>query len=499
MNKKLLRLTLIPLLLLSGCSNNKDGKDQNLPIHIHDFEITDLGEIHNYYCEEDDFSRTENHFFSPLVKEESFKQKTGGISTYYYSCPVCGHLSNETFSVNLEQKYTLIPGPSDATIDDIAYSYLGTGISALGETVENLVNSYLNRFIRKGNQPQNNDIIIKKYSYEYVSSYIDGTPIVLTSSITVPFYKGNPVINAIDIDNHPTFTDASEACSECIDIYAITVLLGCAVIETDLIGFGISESMPADYHCQHLLSRNTVDGVLAGFNLIKNELDIDVKDLPMFNTGYSQGGYDAMALLRYMEKEATQEEKNTIKLTHSITGSGAYDFEVMIEDCLSNQNYECPEYILMGVITAYYYHNELTYGKCVEDFLTEQGKRYISPIINKSASGIRNVKRGGSKISDVFIEDFYKREGIFYSIIKRYAKEEGLLDGKWKPKGKLDIFYSTKDELVSPNCSKKAKEVFKGLDNVRFIALLSGDHRSIAIDYYIYVAKTIENKLKTIL
>lgn len=412
-------------------------------------------------------------------------------AVYYKSCNSCDEVYSDTFEYGEPLKYCLVGDPKESNFESIISTYVDD------PTITMIANALGTGLIEKwiGN-PQN--VKFKRYSFEYETVLLDNSRIVMSGAITFPCLNGEPFVRFIDVDNHPTFTDASEAPSKGFDIYCITTIIGALVIECDLLGYGRTEEYPTDYHCRHLATRNTVDGILAALDLIKNEISISIDNLDMFNTGYSQGGYDSMALMRYMETEATEEEKAKINFKETFSGSGAYDLAIMFEDSLKKADFMFPEYILMALITAHEFHPEIFGDTKIEDFLTDYGKLFIEPILNKNDAAVQELKNktddGGNLIyktpSDFFTFDISNPDPTLYKIMKDYCDEENLLDGKWMPKGLLYIYYSPDDELVSPNCSLKAKELFKDLENVE-ISDGSGDHRTSAIYYYLEVIDSI--------
>ena len=95
---------------------------------------------------------------------------------------------------------------------------------------------------------------------------------------------------------------------------------------------------------------------------------------------------------------------------------------------------------------------------------------------------------------DVFKAELFDSNSAIYNAVKEAAELENILDGKWTPSGEVYIYYSVGDEMVAPACSLKAEEMWKELPNVSFdkIGFLVGsDHRSAAIEYYIYLLAAI--------
>mgnify|MGYP003291100098 CR=1 FL=1 len=429
------------------------------------------------------------HIFLELPKEELLVKKDYFEGTTYYKSCSCGEVSTETFTTSEKPHYTLLGESSEISLNDYVEKCTPETLDDyMKELALVMVSTLSEQILGEGT------ITLKRYNFEYESLDIDNKPIILSGSFTYPCLDGEIKISSVDFDSHPTFTDKKESVIKGPDIYSILSIVGSLVLEFDLIGFGLTEEMPACYHCRHLSNRNTVDGIIAAYYILK-ELGIDITTYPQYFTGYSQGGFDSMALLRYYEEESTDNEKTIINPIACFSGSGAYDLKVMFDESLQNEEFQYPEYLLMGIITAKYYHPEIFGEHTIEEFLTDYGKRFVEPIISKDDAAIQALKQeidsnGQSiykQIGDFFnIEFINNHESPLREIVDRYCKQEGLLGGEWKPTSNLHIYYSDEDEIVTSKCSHKAEEIFASLENVHFTELFD-DHRTAAIYYYLCV------------
>lgn len=347
----------------------------------------------------------------------------------------------------------------------------------------------------------NGTITYRRYNFVYPSRYFDGTPIMLSGCFTIPYLNGKIKAKSISITSHQTFTDLSEAPTKGFDMLVTPALTGSVVIEFDLVGFGITSDLPMDYHCRHLSSRNTIDGVLAAYSILENEFGINQKDLKVYNVGYSQGGYDSLALLRYLEQDASEKEKEIIHINRTMSGSGAYDPLLMFDTSLANDKFDAPEFLLLAIMSGFSFHADKLEGFTYDDFLTDYGKEFIEPLTLKSASKLSLVKEKtdnkGQYIytgpHSFFKEELFNKESNIHKAITNAVEEENLLDGKWVPEGKVNLFYSEDDKTVTPNCTLKAQEVFSSKigQNIK-IGTITGDHGTAAVYYYIEVINQLK-------
>ena len=342
--------------------------------------------------------------------------------------------------------------------------------------------------------PENLKLV--KYEMHYFSVDLKNQAALMSASLTVPYIDNEPFIEGFVVDSHPTLTDLNECPTKRWDKYLINCIPGNVVLQCDLMGFGTQADKISDYHCRHLSNRNTIDGIFAAFEMIDDYYDITGEDLPLYNVGYSQGGFGSMALLRYMETEATEEEKERINITKTFSGSGAYDINVMFDNCFKIEDYQYCHYLIKGILTTHHYHPECYGELTVEDYLTEYGKEFLDPLIRKDNAALEEVlnkKDGqGERVytgpKSVFNQEYLNPESALNKAVVKACEKENLLDGNWMPEGDIDIYYSPYDTMVTPKCSEKAAELFKDLDNVEIIkSEKKVDHRDYGTDFYISV------------
>ena len=333
-----------------------------------------------------------------------------------------------------------------------------------------------------------------KYTFVYKSKDIHNNPCIMSAALTIPYIDGEPSVKALVVDSHPTLTDLKEAPTAHWDKYLINAFASNAILQCDLMGFGVQSDKISDYHCRHLANRNTVDGILSCFDILDEKFSVKSNDLPLYNIGYSQGGYTSMALLRYMEEEATENEKDRIKITKTISGSGAYDINVMFDECFRIENYQYCQYLIKGILTTHEYHPD-AYGSIkVEDYLTDYGKEFLDPLIRKDGAKLDKVlkavdEKGYPKYQgpkSVFNQEYLNPESDLNKAVVKACEYENLLDGNWFPEGDLDLYYSKGDTMVTPKCTEKAIELFKDKENVEvYESLLEIDHREYGTVFYI--------------
>lgn len=452
MKFKLFILSAMSIAFLAGCSS-----------HVHTFKDVYTFDEKNHWKEATCEHKEEKGDFGP----HSFNEN--------YVCTVCGYEEFDHKNYHIER------------IEERPMKDYLQKVIKLPELVVELI-------------PEN--LTFVKYKMYYYSTDLQDNKVLMSSSLTVPYLSGEAYINGFVVDSHPTLTDLMEAPTERWDQYLINCIPGNVVLQCDLMGFGTQSDKISDYHCRHLANRNTVDGIFAAFELIEDEYDVDAENLPLYNVGYSQGGYTSMGFLRYMEQEATPEEKERIKITKTFSGSGAYDINIMFDECFKIEDYQYSHYLIKGILTTYEYHPESynQYGVTVEDYLTEYGKEFLPPLREKNNAALEEVLNRVDPITgervykgpkSVFNQEYLDKESNLNKAVVAACEKENLLDRNWYPKGEIDIYYSPYDTMVTPKCTEAAIKIFKeeeDLDNVGIIEATDKiDHRQYGTTFYISV------------
>ena len=429
--------------------------------------LTSCGHNHTFSSE---WSRDDiNHWHAATCEhKEEVSDKAAHSYDDAYICTVCGY---NAFG---EKSYCILP----------EYGYM-KGLDYMAKVLK--VPEKIVQLLPEA-------VELYKYTFIYQSKDIKGQNCLMSASLTIPYIAGEPTITGIVMDSHPTLTDLKEAPTARWDQYLINAFAGNAILQCDLMGFGIQSDKISDYHCRHLANRNSIDGLLACFDILDTNYGVKSDKLPLYNIGYSQGGYTSMGILRYMEEEASEYEKSRIKITKTISGSGAYDINVMFDECFRIENYQYCQYLIKGILTTHEYHPD-AYGDIkVEDYLTDYGKEFLDPLINKDGAKLEavlnevdasgNKKYQGPK--SVFNQEYLDPESDLNKAVVKACEYENLLDGEWYPEGDLDLYYTPYDTMVTPKCSEKAIALFGDLDNVDVHeSLFEIDHRQYGTVFYV--------------
>lgn len=422
-----------------------------------------------------------NHNWQNIVKPEYYAGRatyTHGTK-YYKSCPGCGAISKDTFAAEDKLTYTVDAAFTEKDDDGMA-----------GVIKQDIIKIFIG-----------DDELFRKYTIHYETYNLQNERITLSAAVVVPFKENGAKVNikGFVIDHHPTITGAEAAPTKMWTEMTLNSVAECVVLQPDLLGLGDTVDQEFDYHCRHLSDRNAMDAALATQKFIIDKFNVDIASFDTYNVGYSQGGYDSLSFLRYMEQEATEEEKAVVHIDETYSGSGAYNIQTMFDKSLDNPDFNYTEYVLMGVMSTHAYHPEAYGDLKVDDYLTDLGKELHAVLDLKNDAKLAEFKEKHQyKPKDIFVKEYLEdKQGVYAKAVQRAAAPENLLDGNWKPAGKVWLFYPVNDDIVTTKCSEQALELFEDLENVDYhIDHISPTHRDAGTPFYVFTFIDLLKKIK---
>lgn len=325
--------------------------------------------------------------------------------------------------------------------------------------------------------PKGTTVTIIDYLYE--SSDGQGGKARLSAQLLVPETKGRVRNESLIIDNRATQIADADVPTNQLNVGAVLCLSGAPVVTADLLGYGASVHLPISYNCYHTAGVNTVDAAVVAQQMLHSKwlgLGLKTRTLPVYNEGYSQGGYDALAVQRYLETEASRSVVAQLPLKKTKCGAGAYDQRAFLEAVMKWEDYAYSPYIVTSVISFMNYHRELFPDDfTIESILNEKVRNsQLVERINSKLYGDRAIKDyvleildGDISMSNLFDEDLINPNGKLHKICMEVAGHETIMDG-WKPKAPVDFFHAKNDDCVPVECMYAAREAFKDCHNVTF-------------------------------
>ncbi len=273
--------------------------------------------------------------------------------------------------------------------------------------------------------------------------------------------------------HHGTITREEDAPSYFIsDQYmaaAFYSATGFIIALPDYLGYGTSRHLDHPYEHGRSLATASRDMLRAvrEFDLRSDEFNISDK---LFLTGYSQGGYTTMALLKLLEEEHLTE----FSITAATAGAGAYNKTLFAEYLVElDEELEYLNYFLWVLDT---YNSVYSIDRPYSYYFNEPHATTI-----EQYGVFANIEMNPRNL---FTTQF------IYGIITGDDTEfaEALADNDnydWKPSTPLQLYHGTDDDFVFYFNSSTAYEAMKarGSGSVELITIEGGNHATTITDY----------------
>jgi dienelactone hydrolase len=317
----------------------------------------------------------------------------------------------------------------------------------------------------------------------YTTEYPKGTKINVSGVLLVP-ENYDPLFPVVVL-NHGTYGNRNSAPSKEVQNHfsmstevflgmAITSAFNCALLMPDYIGYGESQSVTHPYIHEESLGQTGLDFIRA-FREYANDPAVSMQfNSNIFITGYSEGGYAAVALHKAIDAHPSE----GLKVIKNVAGAGAYDLEAFSKAIVSN-----PQPLGLRMLSSYLwvlgmYKNDFMYSKVYADIFSETDNALLQSIGYNLA--YFSNETAGLTLHDVASELFQPEfiSGILDETdaeFIRISRENSLVD--FVPKDSLIFVWGDADSWVYPVNSENAYSVMrnKGCKVASYIQL-GGDH-----------------------
>jgi pimeloyl-ACP methyl ester carboxylesterase len=324
--------------------------------------------------------------------------------------------------------------------------------------------SSVSLFVRSG---------IKTYRIVYKTKNTDGTEVQASGGIVVPTGISEPL--ALASLQHGTILNDNEAPSYFnfnseAAIGAFLAATGYIVAMPDYIGYGESKNLPHTYEHREGLATASLDFIRAAKEFIRqNNLNWNEK---LYISGYSEGGFATMSLLKKIEEETGSE----FNLKAATCGSGAYNKTQSFKNLLNATT---------GAVASnnrLYLWVLLTYDR-IYKINRPMNQYFKEPYATQIQSQQQNVTISatiGTIVQDSFKTNFLNGTDTAFG---NAVKDNDVFD--WKPKSPLRLYHGDADPLVAYINSKTAFDAMRarGATNVELVTLPGRDHGTAVQDY----------------
>ncbi|MGB3587603.1 MAG: lipase family protein [Tunicatimonas sp.] len=221
----------------------------------------------------------------------------------------------------------------------------------------------------------------------------------------------------------------------------------------DYLGFGASSSLVHPYFDYESSAQSSVDMLKATQEFLTEQEITFSNDL--FLTGYSQGGYVAVATLKYLD-ENPDELPNT-EVVATAAGAGGYNIRQGMEMILQGTTYPVPANLAYLV---YAYQQTNNWSRPLTDFFQEPFASQIPDLFDGSNStGFINSQLP-TILNDLFQPDFLANIRNSSDSEFLTALEENSVHD-WAPQTPLRLFHDIKDDVVPAEVSENTFETMQ--------------------------------------
>ena len=215
-----------------------------------------------------------------------------------------------------------------------------------------------------------------------------------------------------------------------------------AIVMPDYYGFGGSADRPQAYLDAETTACGSIDAYLAAVHLLEDR-EVDIPDR-LYSFGYSQGGFNSMANLKYV---STHPGLN-IRFEKVICGGSPFDVELTWNEYINGAFRNSIAFVPMTLVSI----NEtqqlhIGYGNLFKDKLLANWEDWI---LSKTHTTSEISKLLGTHdLSDILNDDFMAGRGDAFSAVLRVCQRYSLTRGWTPPTGtKIILFHSEQDDTV---------------------------------------------------
>ena len=301
---------------------------------------------------------------------------------------------------------------------------------------------------------------IVTYKLSYTTKY-DNKNITASGTLTMPDTPGEYPLVLVE---RGTILENSDSPSESIlPSYEVLSGMGFIVFVPDMIGYGDSNDILHPYFDYEYSATASIDMYHAVVEYFDESKSTTTTNNDFFITGYSQGGYSAMATYKYII-----EENIDIDIVAVGTGAGGYDVMALVDNILKKDTYPATVLLAMPMVT----YNELYAHKPTSDIFNSPYDAMVQSVIDGDKEWNDIAYSLPTTIKDVFnadlIDDLKAGKITFLTnpIIENSVHN-------WAPKLPLRLYHFPYDEIIpiATTYSTLNKMNDKGATDVEFIAI----------------------------
>ncbi|MCQ2143315.1 MAG: hypothetical protein MJY56_04525 [Bacteroidales bacterium] len=281
-------------------------------------------------------------------------------------------------------------------------------------------------------------------NYEYPSVGPDGKEVTLSARLYILemlYGLGKAPIGMV-LANHASIVEAGQCPTRSLNEEAMLAWAGAAVVMPDYYGFGASEDKPQAYLNSRVTAKGSIDAFKTARQILRKRGLILTCD--NYNLGYSQGGFNTIANLKYI----SENPDDAVKFAYSFAGAGSYDLGASFDEYFKDTYPAAAIFIPLTIIAT----NEceglgLDYSKIFREPLLSGYKEWILSKKYSYGTIMRNI--GTDKLAGILTEEAFDGTSEEIRTLREVLEGYSVSSG-WKPKTgtKILLYHSTEDDVV---------------------------------------------------
>ena len=296
---------------------------------------------------------------------------------------------------------------------------------------------------------------VSAISYTYLSEDPQGKPVELSALLYIPdaALNGTKALTGISLTSHGTIASNSECPTMKAQFEGVLGWRNYAIVMPDYYGFGASADRPQAYLDPETTARGNIDAYLAARQLLEDRNVV----LPsrLFSFGYSQGGFNSMANLKYV----SEHPELHISFEKVMCGGSPFDLELTWNAYTGGTFRNAIAFVPLSVVSI----NEtqqlgIPYGNLFKGELLHNWRNWI--LSKEYTLTALNGLLGTRDLAEVLNDDFMAGRGDAHARVLAACRRCSLTSGWTPPSGtKIILYHSNQDDTV-PYANLTAMKAF---------------------------------------
>ena len=301
---------------------------------------------------------------------------------------------------------------------------------------------------------------VSAISYTYRSADPQGNPVELSGVLYVPdsALDKTKALTGISLTSHGTIASNKECPTLKAQFEGAMAWKNYAMVMPDYYGFGVSADRPQAYLDPEVTARGNVDAYLAARQLLEDR-QVDLPDR-LYSFGYSQGGFNSMANLKYV----TQHPELGLAFQKVMCGGSPFDVMLTWNAYTDGSFHNSLAFVPMTLVSMNETHRlglpyaDLFKGRLLsnwQDWILS--KQYTTTEISDFLSP---DPASPAAISDILNDDLVAGRGDAFNAIKSLGEGYSLTGGWTPPSGTSIFLYHSKQDDTVPYDNLPAMKAF---------------------------------------